>query len=125
MWLRALSVGSFCAPHPPHSSSSFQTPYFLNEAQFDSFQVDYNLGGASPQYGFQVQWVDDFQQMMLSAVEALPTSSQRGSAVFSSVCLLHCVSNGPDFWSVTVNGQSVKDALTSWYFDGQAPLQAR
>ena len=61
------------------------TPFFLNEAQFDSFQVEYNLGGEpTPRYGFQVQWADAFQQTMLGVVRALPTASQSRSGVFSS-----------------------------------------
>lgn len=100
-----------------------ETPYFLNEAQFDSFQVRYNLGGDSPSFGFQVDWVNDFQQLMLQEISTLPTSKQTQSGVFSSVCLLHCVSNGPDFWTVTVNGQSLQSALSEWYFKGTAPVK--
>ena len=59
--------------------------------QFDSFQVEYNLGGEpTPRYGFQVQWADAFQQTMLGVVRALPTASQSRSGVFSSSwCVCH------------------------------------
>lgn len=60
---------------------------------------------------------------MLAQVQLLPTAAQSGSGVFSSVCLLHCVSNGPDFWTVTVNGQSLQEALSGWYFSGEAPVR--
>ena len=43
---------------------------------------------------------------------------QGESYMFSSVCLLHCVTNGPDFWTVTVNGESMQSALAKWYFSG-------
>ena len=98
-----------------------RTPYFANEAQFDSFQVTYDLGGSPPQYGYAVQWADSFQQAMLSVVQALPTADQPQSGMFSSVCLLHCVTNGPDFWTVTVNGESLQSAVAKWYFSGVAP----
>lgn len=76
-----------------------QAPYFANEAQFDSFQVEYNNAGEVPHFAYQVQWADDFQLQMRSEMLTLPTAQQQASGVFSSACLLHCVSNTPDFWT--------------------------
>ena len=65
------------------------TPYALNEAQFDSFQIDYDMGGSNPQSPGQVAFALGFGQAMAAQVKALPTPAQTGSGVFSSACLHH------------------------------------
>ena len=99
------------------------TPYFANQAQFDTFQLEYDVGGNPPTTAAQVAFADAFQQASLAVVNSLPTPQQQGSGMFSTSCLLHCVTDGPDFWTVTVNGQSLENALSAWYFKGSAPVR--
>jgi hypothetical protein len=55
--------------------------YFINAAQFDSFQMLYDLGGNPPEAPLQVQFADQFQQ---ATVSALQPAVQSGNAVFST-----------------------------------------
>ena len=115
---RRCLFGQYRAPY-------LQTPFFASQAQFDSFQLEFALGGNPPTNASQIAFADTFQKDTLALARSLPTASQPHSGMYSSSCLLHCVTDGPDFWTVTVNGVSLQKALAEWYFDGQAPLQAR
>lgn len=76
-----------------------------------------------PHFRYQVEWADKFQLQMRAEMLTLPTAAQEESGVFSSVCLLHCVFDTPDFWTIKVGNVSLESALSSWYFDGEAPVQ--
>jgi hypothetical protein len=93
-------------------------PYALNEAQFDSFQIDSNMGWMNPESPSQVQYADAFQATMRSQLEGLPMLLQEGSGVFSSACLHHCVTNEAAFWGIQIEGVSFSDALRWWFFGG-------
>ena len=93
-----------------------QTPYFASESQFDSFLLTYNLGGETPRYGFQVTYADTLQQDVSAMMSALPAAGQSDSGVFSSTCLLHCTTNGPDYYTVKVGTQSLASAVQAWFF---------
>jgi hypothetical protein len=128
-----------------------QTPYMLNAAQDDKFELPYNLGGTTPA-GYNVQsWHPDqlayaqaFGPAVLAVVNTLPTASQSRSAVFSTACFRHCVTDSAAFWNVGVaaaapppsaSGRkaraarpsmpvSLRDAANEWYF-GRAPTPYR
>jgi|APGre2960657444_1045066.scaffolds.fasta_scaffold01090_5 hypothetical protein len=90
-----------------------QTPYFANAVQFDDFEIQFetdNLGPSTPQ---QLAFVDSFQPAYLALIASLPA----GTGVFSPTCLVHCLSGQSTFSSFLVNGQSLNDALSAWYFD--------
>ena len=57
-------------------------------------------------------WVEPVQQDPLTLIPSLPDSNP----VFSSVCLVHCLSCNEDFWLFTVNGVSLAQAMKEWYF---------
>ncbi len=94
------------------------TPYFLNQAQFDSFQLPYNIGGW-PQLSIpaQMSYADSWQASMVQALDALPTATQTSSTVFSLSCLRHCLTMGPAFWSAHVLNVTMASALSDWFFD--------
>jgi hypothetical protein len=67
---------------------------------------------------------------VLSTIATLPTHAQPTSAVFSSACFRHCVTDSAAFWNVnveiTARGKkpefiSLRDAVANW----SAPLLAR
>ncbi len=65
--------------------------------------------------------VDNAQQAIRGALEQLPAPGQQGVGIFSSTCALHCVTNGPDWWTISVDGQSMASLMTAWYFGNDEP----
>lgn len=96
------------------------SPYFLNQAQFDSFQLPYNIGGwptlSNPA---QMTYADSWQASMVLALDALPTPAQSSSTVFSLSCLRHCLTMGPAFWTAHVLNISMASALADWCASSQ------
>ena len=96
-----------------------QTPYIINAAQFDSFQLLYDLGGDAPQTATQVAFADEFQRKTL---EALAAAHAAGNAVFSTSCLVHCLTADTQLYtSFTADGKTIAESLTNWYFGGATP----
>jgi len=115
-----------------------ETPYMLNAAQDDKFELPYNLGGTTA-VGYDVQsWHPDqmayaqaFGPQVLAVVNTLPAAAQKKSAVFSAACFRHCVSDSAAFWNVAIaqpppaGGRrrgapeapiSLAQAASAWYF---------
>ena len=91
-----------------------------SETEFDSFQMLYDLGGNPPEAPLQVQFADTFQQ---ATVSALQTSVQAGMAVFSTSCLVHCLTADTAYYtSYTSQGVTIAQALQQWYFGGGTPV---
>ena len=66
------------------------------------------------------QWVEQFQTQTLALFQQLPSSR---ATIFSSTCLVHCLSCNADFWLFTVDGASLAQQVGAWFFQGQsAPL---
>jgi hypothetical protein len=98
---------------------TLKTPYALNAAQYDSFQLEYALGGGTPPaYPDQYAYADSFGAAMLNVVSALPAAGQEGSGVFSSACLHHCVTLTASFWGIQAEGVTLSEALRWWFFGG-------
>ena len=90
-------------------------------AQFDAFQLPYNIGGW-PQLSqpAQMAYADSWQATMVAALDTLPTVSQsNSSSVFSLSCLRHCLTMGPAFWEAHVLNVSMANALSDWFYHGQ------
>ena len=64
-------------------------------------------------------YADLFQQTVRGVMLQIPTAQQPGSAVFSSACYKHCVSQLSSFWGVKIGSQSLKSWLELWYFGVQ------
>jgi hypothetical protein len=96
-----------------------ETPYIINAAQFDSFAMLYDLGGEPPSTPSQVQFADNFQALTRNALQI---AVQRGMAVFSSTCLVHCLTSDTQLYKgITVNGASFMDSATAW-LAGSTPV---
>ena len=116
------------------------TPYLLNAAQFDKFELPYYIGGTTPAgydvaqwHPAQAEYAASFGPAVLQIVNELPTAAQSKSAVFSTACFRHCVSDSAAFWNVAVvapgehgrmTATSLRDAAQLWYF-GRAPKPYR
>lgn len=62
---------------------------------------------------------------MIAVLDTLPTASQAASSLFSSTCLSHCVTDGAEFWSITVQKNGVNTSMASmmadWWFGNNVP----
>ena len=90
-------------------------PYFLNAAQFDAFQLMYDMDNAAPTDGAQFAYVDSFQNATLKLFAELPETA----AILSSACSIHCLSGNADFYNCTVDGVSMEQAVDVWFFGGK------
>ncbi|XP_042033862.1 pectin acetylesterase 10-like isoform X2 [Salvia splendens] len=125
---------------PQNLIASIKTPLFILNAAYDSWQVQESLAPstADPQGSWhdckmnnercsasQIQFLQDFRNRMLSAVQSFSESSQNG--LFLNSCFAHCQSERQDTWfaydSPTVNNRRVALAVGDWYFD-RATIQA-
>ena len=113
-----------------------KSDYFVSMSQFDDFQTNYDCN-TSPiidtqlmQNAFDVNvyatqkteaCFNNVQLAIRSVLLTLPTVNQTGSAIFSSTCSAHCTSSGADFWSITVNGDSMATQMASWWFGHNTP----
>ena len=89
-----------------------QTPYFINAAQMDDFQLLYDMGGTMPETPDQVAYADQFQAATLAALQPSIKAKQ---GVFSVTCLVHCLTLDTQLMDqYTANGQTMVQALTEW-----------
>ena len=96
-----------------------ETPYGLNADQFDTFQLEYNLGGTMPpRYANQYAYADSFGAATLAVVSSLPAAGQVDSGVFSPACFHHCVTLTEGFWGIQAEGITFSDAVRWWFFGG-------
>ena len=83
----------------------------------------YNEGGNPPYNAAGLAYASNFQAAVRSALGPLPTSEQAGSAIFSSACFHHCVTQEPSYWAIRVYNVSFRDLSAAWYFQDMAPLK--
>ena len=107
---------------PSYRLPFIQTQYFLNAAQFDAFQIMYDTNNIDSTYCCETapeqQWVEQFQTQTLALFQQVPNA-----AIYSSSCLVHCLSCNADFWDFTVNGRSLAQQVGEWFFhDNSSPL---
>ncbi len=75
----------------------------------------YDTDNLAPSTPVQYAFVNTFQSAVLALIASLPA----GTGVFSSTCLVHCLSGQPSFQALTVNNVSMSEALNAWYFDAE------
>ncbi len=91
-----------------------QTPFFMNAPQYDDFEIMFETDNLAPSTPAQLAFVNSFQPAVLALIDSVPA----GTGVYSSTCLMHCLSGQTTYDAVTVNGISMSSALNSWFFDG-------
>jgi hypothetical protein len=75
---------------------------------YDSNNLDSTYCCTTPA---EQQWADGFQTATLAMLQGVPGND----GLYSSTCLVHCLSCNADFWQFTVNGVSLSQALQRWY----------
>jgi hypothetical protein len=99
------------------------TPYFLNAAQFDAFQIMYDSNNLDSTYCCETPpeqaWVEQFQTSTLSLLAAIPASN----GIYSSTCLVHCLSSNADWYAFTTDGVSLAQSVGAWYFQNTPTRQ--
>ena len=108
-----------------------RTPYFLSQSQLDDFQLGYDCDTTTTTdeagtvrtvvTSDEEACVDGVQAAIRNTLNQLPAAGQQSVGIFSSTCSLHCVTNGPDWWTIQVNGQSMASLMTQWYFASDEP----
>ncbi|KAK4282638.1 hypothetical protein QN277_013992 [Acacia crassicarpa] len=119
---------------PQNLVNHVETPLFLLNAAYDSWQVQASLIPASADpYGSwndcksnhancnssQIQFLQDFRAQMLNALQDFSTEPQAG--MFINSCFSHCQSERQELWftdySPLLTGKPVAIAVGDWYFD--------
>jgi hypothetical protein len=103
--------------------ADFQTNFDCNTSPIEDTQLMQNTFDVN---AFATQKVETcfngFQLYVRSVLQNLPTPAQTGSALFSSTCSAHCTTSGADYWSITVDGESMASLMASWWFGHNTPV---
>ncbi|KAM7470141.1 hypothetical protein LguiA_008324 [Lonicera macranthoides] len=118
---------------PQNLIDNIKTPMFLLNAAYDSWQVMSSLApsSADPNGSWkdckmhhtlcsstQIQFLQEFRNKMLNAVEGFSSSPKNG--LFVNSCFAHCQSERQDTWfaddSPNINKKAVALAVGDWYF---------
>lgn len=86
-----------------------------------------------------MDYVEEFQEANRAVLSSIPTAEQPHSAVFSSGCFRHCVTDSSAFWNVYVEmpakksgfgkprpqpPMSLRDAVQYWFFKAKGDQRA-
>ncbi|KAI3752426.1 hypothetical protein L2E82_24458 [Cichorium intybus] len=119
---------------PQNIVPNIQTPMFILNAAYDSWQVlssltassadpngvwkpcQKNPGNCSPS---QMNYLQDFRNQMLDALKGFSMSKQNG--LFVNSCFAHCQTERQDTWfaddSPVINNKAIALAVGDWFFD--------
>ncbi|CAL5401996.1 unnamed protein product [Camellia sinensis] len=119
---------------PENLIANVKTPLFILNAAYDSWQVQASLApvSADPSGSWrdckmnhascsesQIQFLQDFRNHMLNAIEGFSTSEENG--LFINSCFAHCQTEGQDTWfaddSPLVGNKGIALSVGDWYFD--------
>ncbi|XP_028087775.1 pectin acetylesterase 10-like [Camellia sinensis] len=119
---------------PENLIANVKTPLFILNAAYDSWQVQASLAPASadPSGSWrdckmnhascsesQIQFLQDFRNHMLNAIEGFSTSEENG--LFINSCFAHCQTERQDTWfaddSPLVGNKGIALSVGDWYFD--------
>ncbi|GMH09625.1 hypothetical protein Nepgr_011466 [Nepenthes gracilis] len=124
---------------PQNAARGMQTPLFLLNAAYDSWQIKNTLApGVADPHGTwhdckndikkcsssQLQTLQGFRTEFLGALSSLGSSSSRGS--FINSCYAHCQSGTQETWlrgdSPVLDGTNIATAIGDWYY-GRSSFQ--
>ncbi|XP_031131638.1 pectin acetylesterase 12-like isoform X2 [Ipomoea triloba] len=119
---------------PQNLIANINTPLFILNAAYDSWQVQASLAppSADPNGAWhdckadnqkcstsQIKFLQGFRNDMLDAVKGFAASKQTG--LFINSCFAHCQSERQDTWfaddSPVINNKAIALAVGDWYFD--------
>ncbi|XWS31921.1 hypothetical protein CRYUN_Cryun23aG0117200 [Craigia yunnanensis] len=122
---------------PQNLVANIKTPMFLLNAAYDAWQVQESLipSSADPHGSWrdckmdhshcnssQMQFLQDFRNQMLNAVNVFSKSNQNG--LFINSCFAHCQSERQDTWyendSPRIGNKAVSVSVGDWFFDRTA-----
>nr|GMD07318.1 pectin acetylesterase 12-like [Ipomoea batatas] len=119
---------------PQNLIANINTPLFILNAAYDSWQVQASLAppSADPNGAWhdckadnqkcstsQIKFLQGFRNDMLDAVKGFAASKQTG--LFINSCFAHCQSERQDTWfaddSPVINNKAIALAVGDWFFD--------
>ncbi|XP_030460342.1 pectin acetylesterase 6 [Syzygium oleosum] len=119
---------------PQNLVANIKTPMFLLNAAYDVWQVHESLAprSADPNGTWtdckmnharcnssQIQFLQDFRNQMLKAINTFSRSDQNG--LFINSCFAHCQSERQDTWfasdSPLIRNKGVAESVGDWFFD--------
>lgn len=106
-----------------YSFDYIQTPTFILEPMYDTYQLSYALGDTCVGWGVlvncsssQLQYFESFRINMLAAIQkhVIPKSN---AGLFLPSCITH-VQSWPLIWNTTkIQGHTASQTFVSWYFN--------
>ncbi|KAK4488247.1 hypothetical protein RD792_003994 [Penstemon davidsonii] len=114
---------------PENLLGDIETPIFLVNSAFDSFQILHNLEPVEPGWNnctnnidlctpIQIEAMRDFRTTLLETLPLWPSSSM---GFFIDSCYVHDQTNSDTKWNgptgPTLNNYNIANAIGDWYFD--------
>jgi hypothetical protein len=100
---------------PSYRLPLLSTPFFLNAASWDTFQVMYTTNNApGPSTPGGLAFLDSFQTSTRELFSRLPA----GTSVFSTSCMAHCLADSLELFCYSVDGLTLAQALGGWMDTG-------
>jgi len=103
----------------PIAYPHIRTPIFIQTEQFDTYQVTSNVGWP-PFSDSQLAYVE---HTIRPAFDASLVTIQEPDSFFSAGCFHHCSSEDTSFNTITINGVTLAQALSNWYFEQPGPIR--
>ncbi|XVF31538.1 hypothetical protein REPUB_Repub16aG0154300 [Reevesia pubescens] len=119
---------------PQNLISHIQTPLFILNAAYDSWQIQSSIAPPSADpHGYwhdcrlnhakcsasQIRFLQGFRTQMLNAIKGF--SMSRGNGLFINSCFAHCQTERQDTWfaddSPEIRNKPIAIAVGDWYFD--------
>ena len=100
---------------PSYRLPQLSTPFFLNAASFDTFQVMYTTNNApGPATPGGLPLLDSFQTATRALFKLLPA----GTSIFSTSCMAHCLADSLELFCYAVKDRTLAQALGGWLATG-------
>ncbi|KAE8734553.1 Pectin acetylesterase 6 [Hibiscus syriacus] len=119
---------------PQNLISNVQTPLFILNAAYDSWQIQSSIASPSADplglwhdcrlnnakcSASQIRFLQGFRIQMLNAIKGFSMSRQNG--LFINSCFAHCQTERQDTWfagnSPRIRNKTIATAVGDWYFD--------
>ncbi|WRX23415.1 Pectinacetylesterase/NOTUM - like 6 [Theobroma cacao] len=132
--LTCLKLPSLQCFFPQNLISHIQTPLFILNAAYDSWQIQSSIAPPSADpHGYwhdcrlnhakcsasQIRFLQGFRTQMLNAIKGFSMSRQNG--LFINSCFAHCQTERQDTWfaddSPEIRNKPIAIAVGDWYFD--------